>query len=296
MLRMSHPTRVETTVAELGISCDACHGPGERHVTFHQATKNEDPAVIAAAPMVDPEKISQVAASLICGQCHSSSQARDPIDWLKNGSRYRPGEDHTESFRHAEIGSAEPLDAPYLKDSFWNDGTCRAGGDELLDLHDSACYQQGRMSCLSYHSMHDSDPTDQLRCSNDSNESCLQCHEQYRDQLEQHSHHPIGSSGSQCANCHTPHTSFALLKAIRSHRVDSPRTTDTTLGARPNACNLCRLDQSLQWTATHLSDWYGVPRITMSETDQKTSASLLWLLRGNATDNRRVGYELATRA
>jgi predicted CXXCH cytochrome family protein len=282
-----------TRVAELGISCEACHGPGERHVNFHRATKSTDPVTNAAAAMVSPEKLSHVAASQICGQCHSSSQVRDRRGWLRNGSPYRPGEDHKVSFRHAEVESTDPEDAPYLQDSFWSDGTCRVGGDELLGLQDSACFQHGEMSCLSCHSMHDSDPSDQLKVLADSNEACLQCHDTYRDQIEEHTHHSIGSSGSQCFNCHMPHTSFALLKAIRSHRVDSPQTTDSTQGSRPNACNLCHLDKTLHWTATHLSDWYDAPEITMSETDRNTSAALLWLLRGNAIQRAIVAWGMS---
>ena len=80
-----------------------------------------------------------------------------------------------------------------------------------------------------------------------------------------------------------PHSSFALLKGIRSHRVDSPVVFSTDLrGSRPNACNLCHLDETLDWTAQHLSDWYGTPAAELSDDDRTVAASLLWILKGDA--------------
>jgi hypothetical protein len=47
-------------------------------------------------------------------------------------------------------------------------------------------------------------------------------------------------------------TSYALLSAVRSHRIDSPDVAN-----EPNACSLCHLDRSLVWTAGLLEKWYG---------------------------------------
>ena len=72
------------------------------------------------------------------------------------------------------------------------------------------------------------------------------------------------------------------MKAIRSHRIDIPETGHSTIGSRPNACNLCHLDRPLNWTAERLADWYGRPPTVMDEIDRTTSAAVLWLLRGDA--------------
>ncbi|HLM71489.1 MAG TPA: hypothetical protein VK459_02315 [Polyangiaceae bacterium] len=50
----------------------------------------------------------------------------------------------------------------------------------------------------------------------------------------EHSHHPEGSAGSECYNCHMPYTSSALLKGIRSHRVDSPDIAKSIAIGMPN--------------------------------------------------------------
>ena len=50
-------------------------------------------------------------------------------------------------------------------------GTCRVGGDEYLGLLASPCHRNGELACLSCHSMHSSDPNDQLAESRDGNEA-----------------------------------------------------------------------------------------------------------------------------
>ena len=65
--------------------------------------------------------------------------------------------------------------------------------------------------------------------------------------------------GSRCYNCHMPHTTFGLLRAMRSHQVSSPNVRESLDYGRPNACNLCHLDETLSWTADKLHAWYQQP-------------------------------------
>jgi len=150
----------------------------------------------------------------------------------------------------------------------------------------SPCFEHDiesrKMSCLSCHSMHHSDPNDQLADRMNGNHACLQCHDSYAANLEKHTHHPPDSQGSLCYNCHMPHTSYALLKAIRSHRVESPNVRNSTEFGKPNGCNLCHLDKALEWTSNYLSSWYGVEPAELSPEERRTAASLLWLLKGDA--------------
>jgi hypothetical protein len=79
-----------------------------------------------------------------------------------------------------------------------------------------------------------------------------------------------------------PHTSYALFKGIRQHQIDSPRVETTLRTGRPNACNLCHLDRSLQWTARQLTAWYDQPRINVPPEQQTISAVTQNLLSGDA--------------
>jgi hypothetical protein len=116
------------------------------------------------------------------------------------------------------------------------------------------------------------------------NQACVQCHDQFENEqsLTAHTHHAAGSSGSECQNCHMPYTTYGLLKAIRSHTVDSPSVAVSVASGRPNACNQCHLDKTLAWAAEHLKANYGIAEPVLSEDERTVAASLLWLLRGHA--------------
>jgi hypothetical protein len=169
----------------------------------------------------------------------------------------------------------------------------RVSGREFNGLLLTPCYQRGEMSCLSCHQLHQSadDPRetsvwadDQLRVGFETNRACTQCHEQFSgpQALQEHTHHAPDSSGSNCYNCHMSFTTYGLLKAIRSHQIDSPNLAVTMSTGRPNACNQCHLDKTLQWTGDWLQTWYDQPAPELPDDEKIVAASLLWLLRGDA--------------
>ena len=77
-----------------------------------------------------------------------------------------------------------------------------------------------------------------------------------------------------------PMTAYALLKSIRSHRIDSPEAKSLAATDRPNACNLCHVDRSLAWTGSHLVDWYG-QTAPKDRLEAETAAGAAWLLAGD---------------
>ncbi len=272
-------------VAELGIACEACHGPGKSHVEWHQsamvsgAPSDRRPAIAA---MVNPARRSSRVSTQICGRCHTATllPKEHAGSWIRTGDPFLPGDDLEATHRVMRIDSG--IDG--AKDHFWRDGAANTGGREYLGLTESACYKRGEISCLSCHSMHASAPNDQLAAGMLTNHACLQCHQEYEHNVVKHTHHPPNSAGSLCYNCHMPHTSFALLGAIRSHRIDNPSVKSSMEFGRPNACNLCHLDRSLAWTASQLSEWYGIdsPHIDSDSDDAQISAAVQWVLKGDA--------------
>ncbi len=259
---------VETRAGALGISCEACHGPAERHVAARLAAPGDRPdAVTLRSEILHPESIDPARASQICGFCHSMKWFDHAESWRERGFSYRPGDDleaSTPIIRPSQVADIEGL-AEYLRrapglldDFFWPDGMIRVSGREYNGLIESPCYQGGQFSCLSCHSMHQSDPDDLLARNRTGNEACTQCHADFQspDQLTTHTRHAAASSGSQCYNCHMPHTTYGVLKAIRSHQVSSPDVAADLTAGRPNACNLCHLDKPLAWTADYLRQWY----------------------------------------
>ena len=57
--------------AVLGVTCEACHGPGLQHVTAKEVAPDQS----AAGTMLDPERLSPVDSVDFCGACH-----RTPVD------------------------------------------------------------------------------------------------------------------------------------------------------------------------------------------------------------------------
>ena len=289
---------VNTETAELGISCEACHRPAGAHIAHYQNPVNRyishlgDKAVHA---ILNPgsETLDHRLSAQACGQCHSYQYTPNPLDWLRNGPRFLPGNElnanttvvHASTF----IANGKQPDGhphpggEWLGDRFWPDGMVRVTGREYNGLLDTACFQRGKMSCLSCHSMHGYlDNNDQLAPRMETNEACLQCHDDFRDNLTAHTHHGADSTGSLCYNCHMPHTTYGLLSGIRSHQIDSPSVETHLKTGRPNACNLCHLDQTLEWTGRHLSKWYGHKQPQCDNADKFVSSVLKMLLKGDA--------------
>jgi hypothetical protein len=303
----------DTRVAEMGISCEACHGPAEEHVAQHRNPlarfrQRRAPETEGDPTIVHPERLDHERATYVCGQCHGVWMADDDERWLREGHPFRPGDDLTDTRfvvrpagdrGHPRLRELLSLYPRALDSRFWPDGMVRVSGREMSGMIESPCYQPGEMSCLSCHSMHDSDPNDQLaavalaghggdpRQGIAGNGACVQCHEGFRDDaaLTAHTRHPLESAGSSCMNCHMPYTTYGLLKGIRSHQISNPSAQETLAVGRPNACNACHLDRPLSWAADELAAGWGVPRPppgSLSRDQDQVAASLLWLLSGDA--------------
>jgi hypothetical protein len=97
-----------------------------------------------------------------------------------------------------------------------------------------------------------------------------------------------------------PHTTYALLKGIRSHQIQSPRVDRSVRFGTPNACNLCHLDRTLEWTQDQSAVRYGQARVALTVEQRRTSAAVQWLIQGNAAQRViaawHMGWEPAQRA
>ena len=82
------------------------------------------------------------------------------------------------------------------------------------------------------------------------------------------------------------------MKAMRSHTIDSPNVETTVATGRPNACNVCHLDQTLAWTASRLEEWYAIPAPELSKEQHEIASSVLSILKGDAGQRAIAGWHL----
>ena len=304
--------RVDTTVAEFGIACEACHGPAEAHIAANRNPLRRYALHTGGAPdptIVEPTRLDPQRSSQVCGQCHGIWEFYD-VDGERaasaGGLPFRPGDDLRETRfvaqprvngRSTAMQNLIAADPDFVRGSFWPDGFVRVSGREYNGLIDSPCFADATtpdrtLSCFSCHTLHKTpdDPrpvgewadTHQVSAGMDGDAACTQCHESFGTDLAAHTRHPASSAGSRCYNCHMPYTSYGLLRAIRSHTVTSPTVRESVAVGRPNACNLCHLDRTLAWSAERLRDWYSQPPPDLDADERTVAASISWLLRGDA--------------
>ena len=301
------PTRRRNASSRASPTSEACHGPARRHVERQQRLAKlpgiERQAALDAEPLaiVQPADLDHVRSSQVCGSCHGMKWFDKSEDWTTHGFRYRPGDDleqptplirPTQLDKQPWLKSVLDKNPGILNDFFWPDGHIRVTGREYNGLLESACYQRGEMSCVSCHSMHKSDPNDQLARGMRTNKACLQCHDDMAGDLTAHTRHAAGSAGSHCMNCHMPHTSYGLLKAIRGHTIETPEVATTLETSRPNACNLCHLDKTLDWTAEQLAKRSGQAKPAVPAEHRTAAAVVVWLLKGDAGQRALAAWHM----
>ncbi len=299
--------RNDTQVSEFGIACEACHGPGEKHVAANRnpLRRFENRRQGRDGTIVNPGSLTPTRSAQVCGQCHSVSIVKlEHFDgWREHGQPYRPGQDLAATNlvvgtgdRHApELRRELQKNPGFFASAFWSDGQVRLSGREFNGLQQSPCYQHGdtahQIDCSSCHQMHRDAAADaqewrsgQMHPDKRGNAMCTQCHGDLGEpaSLSAHTRHDPDSVGSACANCHMPHTSFGLMKASRSHAITSPSVSSELATGRPNACNLCHLDRSLQWTNEHLQAGFGIEPAALDVDQRDVAAAVRWLLTGDA--------------
>jgi hypothetical protein len=260
--------RIDSHVADLGIACEACHGPARDHVARNGSLVARARAEVgrtATDDVVDPPRLGQAAGAALCGQCHAQ-RLPDPPEklwtFLDTGPTFRPGgllAGHVKPITR-ETPSPEPGQPNPFPDRFWSDGTPRLTAYEYLGLTQSPCWKGGQFSCASCHRMHAGDAAGQLDPAvraDGGDRACTQCHGAIARDVSAHTHHAPASSGSRCLDCHMPRMVYGVLTIHRSHRVESPDVRRDVEGGRPDACTACHLDRTASWAADRMRDFWG---------------------------------------
>ena len=248
--------RYDTTWSEIDVSCEACHGPGSIHVEWaRRMVRGEKPGVLDKGLAVlladrdggswvfDPDAVSarrepprdsrnQIET---CARCHARrTQLTDD---------YRHGRTLADTHRVAVLdeplyhADGQILDEVYVYGSFVQ----------------SAMYQNG-VTCTDCHDPH----TARLRL--EGNATCVPCHQGSRFDTPEHHFHPTGSTGASCVACHMPVRNYMVVDPRHDHSFRIPRPDLSVKIGTPNACTDCHADQTAEWAAASVNEWYGDAR------------------------------------
>jgi predicted CXXCH cytochrome family protein len=257
----------QSTVAELGIACESCHGPGGTHASanrnplrrywLHWQGKG-DPTI------TNPRRLPPERSAEVCGQCHGQRQpARLSMatEWLRSGPSYRAGDvlaDHVSLvWPDTPVSVGDPN---LFRQRFWRDGTPRLSAYEMQSLVQSTCYTQGGATCIGCHEAHGGDPAGMITEPNRAGAACLGCH-QNAAALPAHAAHAKVSPETNCVDCHMPKMVYGVMEIHRTHRIRAPDPLASADHQQPDACTSCHGNQSAQWAADAIDQWRGVAAV-----------------------------------
>jgi hypothetical protein len=198
---------------------------------------------------------AQVTTGISCESCHLGGRdhaAGGPIHFVPQGATARadahvPAEPFRDERRDPEVVNGVCAQCHSGPSPRLSDHTALRNSSEALDLAASPC--RG-IKCTDCHDPHRADSRgDDTRARG----ACTHCHDALAQPAAATAHAGRGHATATCLDCHMPRMVMGIDHMVRTHRISSP-TDPAVLGdAGPNACNLCHLDRSIEWTADELA-------------------------------------------
>ena len=252
-----------TTWTEMGIGCEACHGPGGAHIelmtrwagdpaarpAYDTGAANRDLGKtlhIFSPRTADPRQVFDT-----CGYCHGNKT--NVFFGFKPGDRF---EDYALPFL-----ISEPIPPNDPQGEFWPDGRPNRFNRPQAIMQ-TGCFQKGQATCINCHTMHRPGNSHSLKIEIEAPDGshtaasdglCTQCHANTRP----HSHHAADSPGTRCIDCHMSDVNWRLITRRRDHTFQSPVPEMTARFGVPNACTTCHEDKAPEWAASVMDRWYG---------------------------------------
>jgi len=278
--------RFSTTWSDLDVACEACHGPGSRHVGWAEQAKASGGtpapdggardrglafplrdesgggwAFAPGAPIAHRTKPPSSDAQLeTCGRCHS----RRAQVW-------------------SDVRAGEPLAASY-RVSLLEPDLYQADGQVQDEVYEYGSFLQSKMHAAGVRCADCHDPHS-LRPRAPGNALCTQCHAVATFDVAAHHFHESGSKGAQCVSCHMPERVYMVIDGRRDHSFRVPRPDLSEKLGTTNACNDCHAKESARWASAAIDRRLGGARTR--------TASFAEALHAGRTSQRQAGELLA---
>ncbi len=231
-----------TTWSEIDVSCEACHGPGSRHVNWADMPEMARPQIENYGLLIGTSDMSAEHYVELCAPCHA---------------------------RRTELGDYDHT-SPHLMDNVLpavlREGLYHADGQILDEVYVYGSFVQSKMyrmgvKCADCHDAHS------LALHEEGNALCTQCHRaDTYDSYDHHFHQKVyqgePSDGALCVKCHMVEQPYMVIDWRADHSLRLPRPDLTQEIGVPNACTQsgCHDDKPLSWSLRSYREWYGTAK------------------------------------
>lgn len=255
-LKKNYDVRTDTyrtTWADINVGCEACHGPGLRHVKWAELPDMARPTVENFELPVRTSRLKSRALVELCAPCHSRRAILG-------------------DYTHIEVDLLDTMLPSLLtRDLYFADGQILEEVYAYASFTQSKMYQRD-VRCSDCHNVHSIKPV------KEGNSLCLQCHRASDYDTSQHHFHkkkgekgnPIRSAdgkvlfevgtGAECAQCHMPGRYYMGIHYRLDHSIRIPRPDLGVKVGAPDACTRCHSDKNSGWSDETITKWYGPGR------------------------------------